>query len=845
MQRFLKLKYKRITNSLKEKKIGKRMHIESNVIVVKKRAKLNVFGVCIVLLWSFFGYGQIKESDSIWIPIYKKDASKVTYKVEGIPYNELYYRNIQVPIYDVVEKEHALIPLEQDIQSLLKQTQLEKSYSVSEVKGTELENSLRQVEKLSYPFASSITSKLASKLNLRNNTPVLVAKEERLHQLVSVDSTVMSTKRMLSLIHDNSTIKFDKEAYLQFRLLSFLVGSTNMSPDQYSWKELHENDKRILVPYIKSYQNEYMNFEGTYKLITKLVGSYKHLEPYSSRIKNIKKSSQQFIGFDVNQLSSLPYEKWEEVVAKIQNTFNSTVIDEIKKTLPKGVLSIETEMLFEVLNNRITNLDSIASRYYNLIAQHKIVVGTDENNLIDVHRTDNSTSIVIYNEKEGKEVPIKTYHFSNMDTDEIWVYGLKGNDYFEVSGNSKQLIPVKLIGGSNADKYEIQNGTKVVVLDSKSQTFIVEKDKAKVSLSEENYVTEYNSEKYKYTVNKVQPKFGANPDDGLFLGIVDTYKVMGFNQNPYAKLHQVSANLYLGTLGFKVGYYGESTNVYRGFSAFGGLGYQSSNYSTNFFGFGNETPNFDDNLKLDYNRIRIATFDAKIGLLKRHKNYFTSVNLFFESKKIDETPDRFVSSETLFFPEADFFERKNYLGLSGLYEYKDLAVSMMEDLTILPKIEFKLATDINEFSKTNVLVYPSLYLAHPMYGNKISVDVTLAYKHIFGNDIPFYQAANLGGSSGIRGYRNQRFTGQSLSYVSTNLKWHIKDFKSEVLPLQFGLLGGFDSGRVWQENETSSQIHSDFGAGFWLQTADLIKAELQGFKGDEGLRFSFNIAIGF
>ena len=821
------------------------MCLESNVIVAKKMTKLNVLGICVALFWSFVGYGQIKQSDSIWISIYKKDASKVTYKVEGVPYNELYYRNIQVPIYNGMENVHALIPIEQDTQSLLKQTQLDKSYSVSEVKGTELENSLRQVEKLSYPFASSITSKLASKLNLPNNMPVLVAKEKRLHQLVSVDSTVMSTKRMLSLIHDNSAVKFDQEAYLQFRLLNFLVGGTNISPDQYSWKELHKKDKRILVPYIKSYQNEYMNFEGTYKLITKLVGSYKHLEPYNSRIKNIKKSSQQFIGFDVNQLSSLPYEKWEEVVAEIQNTFNSTVIEEIKKTLPKGALSIETEMLFEVLNNRITNLDSIASRYYNLITRHKIVVGTNENNLIDVYRADNSTSIVIYNEKEGKEVPIKTYHFSNKDTDEIWVYGLKGNDYFEVSGNSNQYIPVKLIGGSNADKYEIQNGVKVVIHDSKLQTFIVEKDKAKISLSEENYVTEHNSEKYSYAINKVQPKFGANPDDGLFLGIVDTYKIMGFNQDPYTKLHQVSANLYLGTLGFKVGYYGELMNVHKGFSVFGGLGYQSSNYSTNFFGFGNGTPNFDDNLKLDYNRIRIATFDAKIGLLKRHENYFISTNLFFESKKIDETPDRFVASETLFFPEPDFFDRKNYLGLSGLYEYKDLSVSVVDELTILPKIELKLSADINEFSKTNLSVSPSLYLAHPMYGDKISVDVTFAYKHIFGNDIPFFQAANLGGSTGIRGYRNQRFTGQSLSYVSTNLKWHIKDLKSEVLPLQFGLLGGFDAGRVWQENESSSQIHSDFGAGFWLQTADLIKAELQGFKGDEGLRFSFNIAIGF
>lgn len=808
-------------------------------------SKRNFLGVCIVLLGAFFGYGQTKGSDSVWVSIYKKDSKKVSYKLEGVPYNDLYYRNIQVPVCDIIDNGYKLIPLEQNIEALLIQTQLENSYSVSEVKDTELENTLRQVEKLSYPFASSVTSKLAATLKLHTNAPEIVAKDEQLHQLVLVDSTVMSTKKMLGLLHDNSAIEFDQEGYLRFRLLNFLVGSTNMHPNQYSWKKFYVNDTSIIKPYIQSYQNEFMNFDGTYKLITKLVSSYKHIEPYDSRIKNIKNASQQFIGFDVNLLSGLSYKKWEEEVASIKNTLNSTVIDEIKKSLPKGVLTTETEKLFEVLINRIDNLDALATRYYNLISSNKVVLATNENNLIDVHRTNNSTSIKIYNEKDGKKSPIKTYDFLTTETAEIWVYGLKGNDYFEVSGESKQLIPIRLIGGKNTDKYEIQNGIKVTIHDSKLQTFIVEKDKAKVNFLEENYVTDYNPEKYRHTVNKIQPKFGANPDDGLFIGIVDSYKVMGFNQNPYTKLHQVSANLYLGTLGFKVGYYGELSNIYKGFSAFGGLGYQSSNYSTNFFGFGNETPNFDDNLTLDYNRIRIATFDAKIGLLKRHKNYFTSAHLFFESKKIDETPDRFVSSETLFFPEDDFFERKNYIGLSGVYEYKDISVSLMEDLTILPKIEFKLSADINEFSKTNMSVHPSLYLAHPMYSDKISVDATVAYKHVFGNEIPFFQAANLGGSTGIRGYRNERFTGQSLCYVSTNLRWHIKDLKSEVLPLQFGLLGGFDAGRVWQENESSSQIHSDFGAGFWLQTADLIKAELQGFKGGEGLRFSFNIVVGF
>lgn len=815
---------------------------KKELLLGKNKPKRKVFAVFMLLLCSFFGFSQSKNIDSVWISVYKKDSSNVSYSSTSINYSDLFYRNIQVPVYDSIKEGEQLIPIAQSIENLLKQTQLNKSYTISEIKGTELEKSLKEVELLSYPFSSCITSKLASKLNLQTNNPILVSNNDQLHQLVAFDDELISTKNMLGLLHKNTAVQIDKNAYLRFRLLSFIIGSFNTNPDMYVWKE---TAGQKMVPYMNSYQNQYMNFDGTYKLITKLVKSYKHLESYSGRIKNIKKSSQNFIGFDVNILSSLPYSQWENEIVAIQNLLDDDALKEIEISLPKGILSTETEELFSILKEMILNLNQIGTEYYNLISPNKIVVATNENNLIDVTRVEEGTLIEMYNEKEGKDTSIKSYNFSSIDTEEIWIYGLDGSDYFEVSGTSKKHIPLKLIGGNNSDKYEIQNGEKIIIIDSKHQTFVVEKDKAKLHLSEENYITSYQREKYKHNVNTIKPKFGANPDDGLFIGILDEYKVLGFDQNPFTTLHQVSANLYLGTLGFKANYYGEKANVYKDFNAFGGLGYQSPNYSTNFFGFGNETQNLDDNLKLDYNRIRMSTFDVKFGLLKEVSQYEFSTNLFFESIKIDETPDRFVTSETLFFPSVDFFERKNYVGLSGYYQYKNISLSIFENLIILPKIDLKVSADINESSKTNVALQPSLYLSHPMYGDKIMLDTTISYKHVIGSEVPFYQAANLGGNTGLRGYRNQRFTGQSLFYTSTNVKLHIKDLKSDVLPLQFGILGGFDVGRVWQKNEASSQLYSDFGAGFWLQTADLIKAELQAFKGDEGLRFSINIAIGF
>lgn len=830
---------------MKRKRLPYKKCLKDIYIQILTHIKSDFITVYVLLFCSFLGYSQLQLKDSTWLPIYVKDSTLVSYQESDVNYNDLYYKSIYVPKYETNNPNYIVKPIAQDIYNLLVQTELDASYKVSEVKNTELENTLRKVEKLSFPFANILTSKLAEQLQLENNRPILVAHNGSIQELSLNDKELLSTEKALNKLHNDSSIILDQSLYLRHQLLNLIIGNTNTSYKDYNWKIVSSSESATIVPYINSYNNQYMSFDGTYKLITQLIQSYKHLEPYNERIKNIKKVSKKFVGFDVNVLSDLSFESWEQEITYIKNALNETVVDDIMKQLPKGIVSSKTENLFEILKQRIANLDAIGLSYYNLISPHKVVVATDSNNLIDVKRIDNGVTIHVYNEVGGKNNPIKSYTFYSEDTKNIWIYGLKGNDYFEVYGRANTYIPIKLIGGGSSDKYEIRNGKKVVVYDDKSQSFIVQKDKSRLKLSDDNNVTNYISNKYKHTTNRVKPKFGANPDDGLFIGAVNEYKILGFSQNPFSQLHQISANFYISTQGFSVSYYGEKVNVYKEFNAFVKLAYQSPNYSTNFFGFGNETPNYDDNLKLDYNRVRMEHFDVAFGGVKRHKNYNLSTNLFFESRKIDDTPDRFVSSETLFFPDDNFFDRKNYVGISGEYEYKSLTLPMAEDLIIVPKIEFKVTSNTNEFSATNGLVKPSVFLERPFYNDKISLDAKVTYQHVLGDDVPFYQAASIGGISGMRGYRNQRFTGQSSLIASTNLKWFIKDLKSDILPMQLGVLGGFDAGRVWLENESSSMIHTDFGAGLWLQTADLIKAQLQAFKGNEGMRFAFHIAIGF
>jgi len=115
----------------------------------------------------------------------------------------------------------------------------------------------------------------------------------------------------------------------------------------------------------------------------------------------------------------------------------------------------------------------------------------------------------------------------------------------------------------------------------------------------------------------------------------------------------------------------------------------------------------------------------------------------------------------------------------------------------------------------------------------------------FGDDLIFYQAANIGGANGLRGYRLQRFTGQNSVTGSADIRYSFNQFKTKTLPLQLGVFIGGDVGRVWTKNDDSKIWHNDYGVGFWVTAADSVSGTFNFFNSEEGLRFSFGFGLNF
>jgi hypothetical protein len=86
---------------------------------------------------------------------------------------------------------------------------------------------------------------------------------------------------------------------------------------------------------------------------------------------------------------------------------------------------------------------------------------------------------------------------------------------------------------------------------------------------------------------------------------------------------------------------------------------------------------------------------------------------------------------------------------------------------------------------------------------------------VFGDSIPFFETARLGGLRTLRGYNFDRFAGDAAVYGSAELRLPLTRIKF-VVPGQQGVFGFYDAGRVYVEGEDSDEIHTAYGGGVWF-----------------------------
>lgn len=774
-------------------------------------------------------------------------------------------------------KEYVMRSMRKSAELYLQSMAFKDQYVVGEFENTAIEKLLMDFYTGSHPYAPYIVSTLSDAIDIYHTNPKLyyIPKQKALGDFnvnygdelymfeehagdnhgdlksFGYANELKSTDSMLEDLRDDEKYAVDDKLYLRARLFDMVIGDWDRHTDQWRWAENKKNKKIIYKPVPRDRDQVFSNMgDGPLmSLATRIVPSLRLMEGFNEEIRSVRgfNSSPKTYVLDIALLSETNLKDWITEAEYIQENLTADIIDKSFKDFPVEIQDSSLPKLKEILLSRISHLKEYAKEYHRILNKFAVVSGTDKDDWFEInHLNKKEVQVKAYRNIKGKKDKLffnKT--FSSDVTKEIWIYGLDDDDYFEDNGSARNKIRIRIIGGQNNDIYNLTEGQKITIYDykSKKNTF-KETNNARIKLTNDYNTNVYNPLAIRNSVNQIIPTVGFNPDDGLKIGFTNTFTYNGFRLNPFTEKHTFNASFYFATQGFDFGYTGEFANIFGNWNFEVETRFTSPNFSVNFFGLGNKSVNNDDDLGMDYNRVKLEQIKVVPSIVYNGQlGGKFKVGIGLETIEVEETEDRFINT---FYVANNEDVRNTFLGVDATYTYenKDNAAFPTMGMSTMIKAGYKQSL-VND-SQNYAYIIPSLAFDYKLIPSGRLVLATKWKAHFnLGDDYEFYQGATVGGIDGLRGYRNQRFTGKKAYYQNTDIRFSLRKMKTNIIPISLGIYSGFDYGRIWLPTEDSDEWKTSYGGGIFLNGANVVSARVALFYADEGPRFTFGLGFGF
>ncbi len=771
---------------------------------------------------------------------------------------------------DSKEREYSLRSVKKSATQFIQHIAFKNTYIVDEFTNSFTEKFLMDFYTTSHPYYPLAIDKITTPLNIYHVKPKLfyVPKQEKLKEyneffgdelyLLEEYPTiahkdgffgnphqVVSTEEMLVNTQENNRVSIDKEAYIRTRIVDMLIGDWDRSSDQWRWGEYKTDTATVYRPIPINRSQAFPRYDGLLFKIIMGTPAFKHMQDYKGEIKNVKWLNRKAYALDLAILESSDIELWQKQVEFVQHQLTDQIIEQAFHTIPKETKSDNEQLIISQLKQRRDQLAETVHEYNKVLRRLVILKGTNEADHIVITRMPKGkTGIQIYAGEDKQLILDEVY--TKKETKEIRIYGLNGQDHFTVNGRGGGAIRTRIIGGIDDDTYEVKRVKGIKVYDfkngskTKSSSFLTSKQ-----FTNDNEINTYKYDQPEYNFFSTLPTVGYNPDDGVRLGLSPVYTVNGFDRKPYSQKHHFQFNYFFSTTGIEAKYKGTFTKTFGKWNLDMNALYTSPSYSKNFFGFGNETVNNEEYIGLDYNRVRMESYGIGPSIFRVFDN---SGRLDFSTNyqyvKIIENTDRIVSEEELAI-DRSVFSGQNLGELGAKYVYRNYDNESLPTLGMSLLAHAKWTTNLNEFERNFFYTELNLGFTHKLSANgRLTIASMLKGKAVWGDFIEFYQMANLGGDTDLRGYRLGRFTGNKVFLQSSDIRLDALKFTA-VIPMRLGLFAGFDYGRVWYNSENSSKWHNSWGGGLWINGAQSITATVSYFKGEDPGRVVFGLNFGF
>jgi hypothetical protein len=666
---------------------------------------------------------------------------------------------------------------------------------------------------------------------------------------------VIKTEDMLVALEKDNDNKVDQQSILRARLLDTFLGDWDRHWDQWRWAQFDNKGKgKYYQPIPRDRDQVFFVREGVIPYIAGSSWAAPAFQGFGPEVENVAGLwSQMARNFDRLFLTELERDDWLNAATTMQAGLTDEVIENALKLWPPEIYQYHGEKITANLKSRRDHLHEYALTYYTALAKEVNIVGSNKHEYFNVIRQDKDTTLInVYkiDKKAQHDKLLFQRRFITSETKEIRLYGLDGNDIFEISGDVSKGPKIRVVGGYDDDKF-IDNSSvgslkkTWIVYDNNTNTEIIKGKETRNKTSKRADVNEYDREAFNY--NKLMPLLSIkfNQDDGLFLGAGINYKVHGFRKDPFKSSHKFGLTNAIATSSYSFGYEGEFTDVIRKADVVVRAELRSPNYVTNYFGLGDESV-YDQSLGIDYYRVRFEEFliDAHLKFNLGESFAFT-LGSSSQMIEVEPTAERFITNfNENGLDSTNVFKKKSWTGINSSIDIdtRNKKILTERGLRWLTTLGYFAGTSGNAESYGNFTTDITFY-----YSFKVPSRVTLSnrtgFAQTFGSP-EFYQLNYLDGHDQLRGFRKYRFAGERMWYNNTDLNIKLLNIRAFVLPTQIGVKFFYDVGSVAVENNDVNKIHQAVGGALWISPAKVVYLSLLYGYSEEGWFPSFQFGFG-
>jgi hypothetical protein len=617
---------------------------------------------------------------------------------------------------------------------------------------------------------------------------------------------IISGEELWRRLQASPADRVDARAFLRARLADVLIGDWDRHRSQWRWAKLPSSPRWQPIP--EDRDQAFVRFEGLFLSLAR--NGHPRLVDFGPDYPRIE--GLTFNGWEVDRrlLAELDRAAWEEVARDVRARLTDPVLEAAVARLPPEYRARDGARLLAGLKARRDAMADEAGRYYRHLAGKVDVYATDRPERVELTGLAGGALEVKVAEAAEGSAPYFQRTLLPADTHEVRIHVGGGDDRVVARGASSP-ITTRVVGGAGCEAVEAARGLEVRVSDTESCTTITG---GPASLDRRAYVPPPPNPRAPWIPPRDWghqtmglPWIGYGPEIGAFLGLSVTRETYGFRKDPYASHQRFRAGYATLARKVRVDYEGDFRR--ENSSTRASLFARASGIEIlRFYGLGNES-------------VRLPS-DAD-NKVEQQQYVFSPALTFDLGRGTDLTVGPVVQYSTTSLPAGRLITALRPYGTEDFGQVGGRLSLVLDrrDQSGYPTRGALLRAEARGF--------PGVWGVRSTFGEAhgeastyltggFAPHPTLALrvggKRVWG-EYPFQEAAYIGGSDTVRGFRAQRFGGDGSLYGNAELRLRLGRFFL-LLPGEAGVFGLADVGRVFLEGESSRRWHTAAGGGVWF-----------------------------